>query len=84
MSALVGFVRDRRPKQLAADVIAFALDVVDFAACLRVVVGVRVVYCEKVPCVPRRSGTHIADSCTPRSFSGGNVIGTRMMQLKMP
>ena len=34
--------------------------------------------------MPRRSGTHMADSCTPRSFSGGNVIGTRMMQLKMP
>ncbi len=34
--------------------------------------------------MPRRSGTHIADSRTPRSFSGGNVIGTRRMQLKMP
>ena len=26
----------------------------------------------------------MAESCTPRSFSGGNVMGTRMMQLKMP
>ncbi len=34
--------------------------------------------------MPRRSGTHMAESSTPRSFSGGKVIGTRRMQLKMP
>jgi hypothetical protein len=39
---------------------------------------------ENVPWVPRRSGTHIAESCTPRSFSAGKVIGTRRMQLKTP
>jgi len=32
--------------------------------------------------VPRRSGTHIAEVAPPRSFSGGNVIGTRMMQVE--
>jgi hypothetical protein len=34
-------------------------------------------YQENVPWVPRRSGTHIADSSCPSTFSGGKVIGTR-------
>ena len=29
------------------------------------------------PCVPRKSGTHIALSNAPANFSGGNVSGTR-------
>ncbi len=34
----------------------------------------------KLPWLPRRSGTHIAERRTPfLSFSGGNVIGTRRM-----
>ncbi len=32
---------------------------------------------EKLPCVPRRSGVHMADSNRPLNFSGGNVIGMR-------
>ena len=36
-----------------------------------------------VPCVPSRSGTHMAESWAPRNFSGGKVIGTRRMVLQM-
>ena len=36
-----------------------------------------------VPCVPRRSGTHIPESSSPRNGAGGNVIGTRWMTLQM-
>src|SRR5215471_1701780 len=41
--------------------------------------ALRVVYSANVPCVPSRSGVHIAESIRPLNFSGGNVIGTRRM-----
>ena len=34
--------------------------------------------------MPRISGVHMADKDNPLNFSGGNVIGTRRMVLKMP
>ena len=37
-----------------------------------------------MPWLPRRSGTHIAESSTPWNFSGGKVTGTRRIALKMP
>ena len=37
-----------------------------------------------MPCVPSRSGTHMAESCAPWNLSGGNVIGTRRTVLQMP
>src|ERR1700756_2603535 len=44
----------------------------------------RVVQRQKVPWLPFKSGTHIPESSTPENFSGGNVTGTRMTELKMP
>src|SRR4030081_2936067 len=44
----------------------------------------RVVHRQKVPWLPFKSGTHIPESNTPENFSGGNVTGTRMTELKMP
>jgi hypothetical protein len=35
--------------------------------------------CEKLPWVHARSGVDIAASIRPLNFSGGNVIGTRMI-----
>jgi hypothetical protein len=37
----------------------------------------------KVPWLPRRSGTHMPESSSPRNGTGGKVIGTRWMMLKM-
>jgi len=42
-----------------------------------------VVNSEKLPCVPRRSGVHIAESWWPSNSSGGNVMGTRRMVLRI-
>ena len=36
-----------------------------------------------VPWLPRRSGTHMPLSSSPRKGTGGKVIGTRWMMLKM-
>src|SRR5215467_8968314 len=44
----------------------------------------RVVHKQNVPWLPFRSGTHIPESKTPENFSGGNVTGTRITELKMP
>jgi hypothetical protein len=38
---------------------------------------------EKVPWLPRRSGTHMPERRSPRNLTGGNVIGTRWMIEKM-
>src|SRR5580704_11915994 len=44
----------------------------------------RVVNCEKLPCVPFKSGVDIAESSLPSNFSGGKVIGTRRMVQPIP
>src|SRR5213076_1533719 len=44
----------------------------------------RVVHRQNGPLLPFKSGTHMPDSNTPANFSGGNVPGTRMTELKMP
>src|SRR5208282_3725763 len=44
----------------------------------------RVVHRQNVPWLPFRSGTHIPESSTPWNFSGGNVTGTRITELKIP
>ena len=40
--------------------------------------------CEKLPCVPFRSGVHMAESSLPSNCSGGNVIGTRRIVQPTP
>src|SRR5580765_1306114 len=45
---------------------------------------IRVVQRQKVPWLPFKSGTHMPERRTPENFSGGNVTGTRMTELKMP
>src|ERR1700687_918576 len=44
----------------------------------------RVVHRQNVPCLAFRSATHIPESSTPGNFSGGNVTGTRITELKIP
>ena len=43
----------------------------------------RVLNSVKLPCVPRRSGVHIAESKRPLNSSGGKVMGTRRTVLPM-
>ena len=43
----------------------------------------RVLNSVKLPCVPRKSGVHIADSKRPLNSSGGKVMGTRRTVLPM-
>ena len=73
-----------RTDEVGADLVTITGDAVDFAAdALPGLLRPRGVIREH-PRVPPQVGTHIADNSTPRSFSGGNVIGTRIMLLKMP
>ncbi len=46
--------------------------------------GGSVLYSVNEPWVPRRSGTHMPDSMSPRNGSAGKVIGTRRTVLKTP
>ena len=71
---------DRRPRSHSPD----APQRIAAAALVSGPLAARVVNCEKLPCVPRRSGVHIAESSRPSNFSGGNVMGTRRMVLPMP